>query len=76
MYLEIALDKSWLAQKRKLVTSSVLGKASIPNVSFENPDGSALKIDTDYLGNKRNTANPSPGPFEIKQSGKQKVKLW
>jgi alpha-N-arabinofuranosidase len=42
---------------------------------FENTDGSPLKIDTDYFGNKRNAANPSPGAFEIKQSGKQKIKL-
>ena len=34
MYLEISLDKSWLAQKRKLATSSVLGKASIPNKAY------------------------------------------
>lgn len=76
VYLEIALDKSWLGQKRKLVTSSVLGKASIPNAPFENPDGSALKIDTGYLGNKRNVSNPSPGPFEILKSGKQTIKVW
>ncbi|WP_051877699.1 right-handed parallel beta-helix repeat-containing protein [Flavobacterium gilvum] len=76
VYLEITLDKSWLEQKRKLMTSSVLGKASISNAPFENPDGSELKIDKDYLGNKRNVANPSPGPFEILSTGKQKIKVW
>ncbi|UKJ07960.1 right-handed parallel beta-helix repeat-containing protein [Solitalea lacus] len=76
VYLEIALDKDWLAQKRNLVTSSILGKARISNAQFENPDGSPLKIDTDYFGNKRNTANPSPGAFEIKENGKQKIKVW
>jgi alpha-N-arabinofuranosidase len=53
-----------------------LKPAVIPNLPYENTDGSLLKIDTDYFGNKRNTINPSPGPFEIKQSGKQKIKLW
>ena len=76
VYLEIALDKSWLAQKRKLVTTSVLGKAAIPNTPFENPDGSTLRIDTDYSGKPRNVSNPSPGPFEILKSGKQKIKVW
>jgi alpha-N-arabinofuranosidase len=77
VYLEIAMDKNWLAeQKRKLVTTKTLVKAIIPNLSFENTDGSALIIDTDYFGKKRNAANPSPGPFEITTSGKQKIKVW
>lgn len=76
MVLEIALDKSWLAQKRSLVTTENLTKAIVPNLSFENVDGSPLKIDVDYFGKKRNVKNPSPGPFEIKSSGKQKIKVW
>ena len=77
VYLEINLDKKWLTeQPRKLVTTQTLRPAIVPDLPFENTDGSPLKIDTDYLGNKRNTANPSPGAFEIKQSGKQKIKLW
>ena len=43
---------------------------------FENVDGSQLRIDIDYLGKKRNVENPSPGPFEIKVSGKQKIEVW
>jgi alpha-L-arabinofuranosidase len=76
MYLEIALDKSWLSQKRKLVTTETLTKAVVPDLPFENADGSFLRIDTDYLGHKRDTANPSPGPIEILTSGKQKIKVW
>jgi alpha-N-arabinofuranosidase len=75
-YLEIAVDKNWLNTKRKLVATATLTKAVVPGLRFDNTDGSMLKIDTDYFGNKRNTANPSPGAFEIKQSGKQKIKLW
>lgn len=76
MVLEIALDKSWLAQKRSLVTTETLTKAIVPNLSFENVDGSPLKIDVDYFGKKRNVKNPSPGPFEIKSSGIQNIKVW
>lgn len=76
VYLEIALDKNWLSkEKRKLVTTASLNKAIIPNLPFENVDGSALKVDVDYLGNKRNSANPSPGAFEIMKSGKQKIRV-
>jgi alpha-L-arabinofuranosidase len=75
-YLEIALDKNWLNQKRKLVTTGTLTKAIVPDLPFENTDSSPLRIDTDYLGHKRNTANPSPGPIEISISGKQKIKVF
>jgi len=76
-YLEINLDRSWLTQQaRKLVTSGSLNRAVVPNLPFENTDGSTLKIDTDYFGKKRNANNPSPGPFEITESGKQKLRLW
>ncbi len=77
VYLDIALDKNWLTeQQRKLVTTEMLGKAIIPGLPFENADGSKVKVDTDYFGNPRNVSNPSPGPFEIKQSGKQKMKIY
>jgi alpha-N-arabinofuranosidase len=76
-YLELALDKDWLTkEKRKLVTTESLGKVIVPDLAFENPDGSAVKIDKDYYGKNRNIANPSPGPFEISKSGKQKMKVW
>ncbi|MBO9620553.1 MAG: right-handed parallel beta-helix repeat-containing protein [Niabella sp.] len=76
VYLQVNLNKNWLQQKRKLVTTGVLGKVIVPDLPFENPDGTALKIDTDYFGRKRNVANPSPGPFEIKETGKQKLWIW
>ncbi|WP_159452616.1 DUF1565 domain-containing protein [Pedobacter nyackensis] len=77
MYLEISWDKNWLTkQKRKLVTTASLTKAIVSNLPFENVDGSPLKIDVDYSGNKRNVLNPSPGVFEIVKTGKQKIKVW
>ncbi len=77
LYLEVALDKNWLKErKRKVVGSALLDKAIIPNLPFENPDGSKIYIDTDYSGKRRDTANPSPGPFEIHKTGKQKIKVW
>lgn len=76
-YLDITLDQSWRTeQPRKLVTGELLGKAQIPNLPFENRDGSPLRIDTDYFGKKRDAANPFPGPFEISEGGKQTIKVW
>jgi len=47
----------------KLVTSTQLGSARVPQARFEDPDGSELVIDTDYFGNSRVSA-PTAGPFE------------
>lgn len=58
------------------VTTDLLGMAKASNGAYENPDGSPLKIDTDYLGNKRDEKNPLPGPLEITKEGQQKIQVW
>ena len=58
------------------VTSARLGKASISGCAFENPDGSPITIGTDYFGKPRNTANPTPGPFEAPETGTVTMKVW
>lgn len=56
------------------VTTKLLGKAKIPNLPYENPDGSDLVVDRDYFGQRRNAAKPSAGPFEESAAGK--LTLW
>jgi arylsulfatase A-like enzyme len=76
-YLEITVDKTWGTERtRKLVTTDLLGRAALPNQAYELPDGSPLKVDVDYFGNRRNAANPFPGPFEIPEGGQLKLKVW
>jgi alpha-N-arabinofuranosidase len=76
-YLEITLDETWAReQKRRMVTTQLLGKAAIPDLPFENPDGSPIRIDTDYFGKPRNPDNPFPGPFEISEGGHLRFKVW
>jgi alpha-N-arabinofuranosidase len=77
-YLELILDKVWSVERtRKLVTTDMLGKVVIPNLPYEHPDGSLLRVDTDYFGKKRNEKNPSAGPFENSAVGKQlTLKVW
>jgi len=73
MYIEINTDPSWKNHKREIVTGGLLGKAIVPNLPYENPDGSSIRIDVDYL-NKKRGANPSPGPLE--QTGAKRIKVW
>jgi len=76
-YLDITFDKTWIsAPTRKLVTTQLLGKAKIPDLPYENLDGSPLKIDTDYFGKKRSGSNPTPGPFENPGTGPLTLKMW
>lgn len=77
-YLELLLDPRWASQvHRKLVTTELLGKASIPNLPFEKADGTPVCIDRDYFGNRRALDNPFPGPFELAdRAGEGPIKLW
>ncbi|MHC4062459.1 MAG: right-handed parallel beta-helix repeat-containing protein, partial [Planctomycetota bacterium] len=76
MHLKLTLDKDWEQQQRQLVTTALLGRAKIPDLPYEQADGSPLKIDADYFGTKRNEANPSAGPFEYPESGELVLKVW
>ncbi len=77
LYLKANFNKAWATEHtRNLVTTELLGKASIPNLPYENADGSPLLINTDYIGQKRNEQNPFPGPFELPAGGKQTWKVW
>ena len=68
--LSMSMDRAWITeQKRRLVTSAILGFAAISNLPFEDVDGTALRIERDYSGHIRNSANPSPGPFEYSTGG-------
>ena len=54
------------------VSTEMLGEAFEPEERFENPDGSPIFVDGDYLGTHR-PLNPLSGPFEEDPAGKR---LW
>ncbi len=77
VYLKITLEKTWAGQTScPIVTTDLLGKSKIPGLPYQQPDGSPYRFDVDYLGNKRNTANPCPGPFELFECNRQLLKVW
>ena len=45
-----------------MISTDTLGKAFEPQQKFENPDGTPITFDVDYLGNHRDTT-VIPGPF-------------
>ncbi|MEI6139615.1 MAG: right-handed parallel beta-helix repeat-containing protein [Mariniphaga sp.] len=76
VFLNLTIEEPVIGLKTKFVTTQMLGKAKMPNELFENPDGTPLKIDIDYLGKQRSVNTPTCGPFEGLQTGKQKIKVF
>jgi alpha-N-arabinofuranosidase len=77
LYVDVRFDQAWMVgESRELVTSAVLGKAAIPDLAYEQPDGTPIRIDTDYQEKSRSESNPTPGPFERPGQGKLSVKVW
>ncbi|HEX4757297.1 MAG TPA: hypothetical protein VH308_04910, partial [Terracidiphilus sp.] len=77
LILQINFAKAWSeAGQHQLVTTALLGKASIPDLPYEQPDGAPIRIDTDYLGKARSETNPTPGPFERPGQGLLNIKVW
>jgi alpha-N-arabinofuranosidase len=77
LYLEMKYDPAWNTERtRKIVTTELLGRAIIPNAPYEQPDGTPIRINTDYFGRSRNQSNPTPGPFENPGWGDLKLKVW
>ena len=76
-FLKLKEDPAWSQERhRKLITSQRLGSALISGERFENPDGSPLRIDTDYFGHHRDARNPFPGPFENPATGPKPLRVW
>ena len=76
-YLEMRFDKAWVGSRtRALVTTDRLGNATIPHLPYERPDGTPVRVDTDYFGKARSESNPTPGPFENPGSGPVTLKVW
>lgn len=45
------------------IDDAALGRACVTGLPFQDCDGSALKLDSDYFGRPHNAKNPRPGPF-------------
>jgi len=75
--LQIALSEAWSKeQTRQLVTTGLLGRAIVPDLPYKQPDGSDYRVDKDYLGRRRDPANPFPGPFEFSGKGNKMIQVW
>lgn len=76
VFLHLSFDEGYYNRKGKIVTTALLGKTIISKAEFDNPDGTALKIDKDYFGNLRTDKNNTSGPFVNLDKGKAVLKVW
>lgn len=73
--LQLTIGPQLDQAQTKLVDSTLLGKAKVSGLAYENADGTPLEIDRDFLGKKRDPAHPTPGPFEDLEEGLHKLQL-
>lgn len=75
-WLEIRLDPAWMEEKREMVESTRLGRAAIPDLPFETPEGDSFRIDSDYFGVRRSGDHPAPGPIGDWEEEVVRLKVW
>jgi len=75
-YLSFVMPAAGVSVMRAMVTTEILGKARLSGVAYENPDGTALQLDRDYLGKARGPGNPTVGPFEGIGQGEVRLRVW
>ncbi|MCX8108510.1 MAG: hypothetical protein N3G20_06875, partial [Verrucomicrobiae bacterium] len=64
LYFGMDAAEAILKAKTIQVTTELLGQPRVTKVPYVNVDGSAVCIDYDHFGRKRNPDAPTPGPFE------------
>jgi len=76
VFLQFGFDNSYIGNKVEIITTEKLGKAKVPRVLFENPDGTPVNIDKDYFGHSRSGENAVAGPFVDLGKGNLVLKVW
>jgi len=75
-YLHLAAGEWTRRAQTALVTTERLGSTRVAGLAYENPDGSPLRLDTDYFGRRRNSKRPTPGPFEVRRPSELRLRVW
>lgn len=74
-YLELNVEKEMLEIPTEIYNSEKLGTPRITEAAYENPDGTPVVFDTDYLDQSRN-GQPAAGPIEGLKEGMNRILVW
>ena len=75
VYLSCELPQEFEDFYGKVHSTDTLERVRIVDAEFENPDGSAVVLDTDILGRQR-TGKIVPGPLAGLKTGKNHIRVW
>ncbi|NLG98712.1 MAG: DUF1565 domain-containing protein [Chloroflexi bacterium] len=75
VYLSLELPESFESFPGKVQSTATLARVRIVDAEFENPDGSEVTLDTDFLDEKRAELSPI-GPIAQLKKGKNYIKVW
>ncbi|MEK4670071.1 right-handed parallel beta-helix repeat-containing protein [Niallia sp. FSL R7-0271] len=75
VYLSIELPENFEDMYGSILGTKTLNRVRIADADFENPDGSEVNLDTDYLGEKR-MEKGILGPILKLKKGKNNIKIW
>ena len=74
-YLELNVEKGMLEIPTEVYGTEKLGMPRITEAPYENPDGTPIVFDTDYLGQAR-SGQPAAGPMEGLKEGMNRILGW
>ncbi len=74
VYLEMNVEKGMLSVPTRIYETKDLGMPRIAEEPYENPDGTPIVFDRDYLGAKRGE-NPVAGPLQLAE-GYNRICVW
>ena len=74
-YLELNGEKGMLEIPTEVYGTEKLGMPRITEAPYENPDGTPIVFDTDYLGQAR-SGQPAAGPMEGLKEGMNRILVW
>lgn len=75
VFLSFELSESFYNLLGEVKSTKTLPRVRIVDAEFENPDGSDLILDTDFLGTQKSGQSPL-GPISLLKKGKNRIKVW
>lgn len=75
VYLSCVLPEDFESLTGEVHTTDTLQRVRLADAEFENPDGSKMVLDTDFLGVKR-LEQSVLGPLSTLRKGKNYIKVW